>query len=331
MVHGDANEKTAIGSALDGESFGGGVAFVDEVFAAGNEVIVCVLAANFGGGFVPGLAIFRSAADVGEAPDSAHVHPDGSGCAEPGGLGGTKSAVGVEEGGVVSGDFQVFAMDDVHRYLCSVGRGDEHLLGDVFGGVEGDFWFSVDLRSVSGGIVFVDRRGGCEVGVAVIGFVGVWGSGESGDGPESGEGDVFHWVACEVKGFDDGMGVLHVLDDDSGLSEGCSFDGFVAGGNDVGHCSAGEGHGDDFAGRGVLAGANEKSVIADGEGGVVGVVSVEDFVDSDGFAIVVDVPDAIVGGARFIAIDEEFLFGIVHCGVEERLGFCFIFVDQLIG
>lgn len=127
------------------------------------------------------------------------------------------------------------------------------------------------------------------------------------------------------------MGVLHVLDDDAGLSEGCSFDGFGAGGNDVGHCSAGEGHGYDFAGRGVLVGADEKSAITDGEGGVVGVVSVKDFVDSDGFAIVVDKPDAVVGGARFIAIDEEFLFGIIHCGVEERLGFRFVFVNELIG
>lgn len=158
---------------MDGEAFGGGVAFVDEVFAAGDEVIVCVLATNFGRGLVPGFAVLGSAADVGEAPDSTHVHPDGAGGAEPRGLGSAESAIGVKEGGVVSRDFQVFAVDDVHRHFCAVGGSDENLLSGVFGRVEGEFGFSVDLGRVGGGVVLVDRCGGCEVGVTVVGFVGV--------------------------------------------------------------------------------------------------------------------------------------------------------------
>lgn len=252
MGHAGADEESAVGATLDGEVGFGCVAFVDEVFAASDEIIICVLAANFGSGFVPGFSVLRSATNIGEAPDSAHVHPDGAGCAEPRGLAGTKSAVGVHEGGVLAGELEVFAVDDVHRHFSSVGGGDEGLFGGVLAGVEGEFGLFIDVGFVGCGVVAVDDGGGCEIRVTVVGFVGIGIAGESADGTESREGNLGGRFAAEVEGFDLGVGVLHVLDNDARLGHGCAFDCFGAGGHDIGEGTAGEGHGHNFASGGIF-------------------------------------------------------------------------------
>ena len=112
-VHCSAHEQSAVGAALDCEVVGRCPAFLDHVLGVDAAV------------FKPEQTLSR------EAGVERHV----------------EASVTVEVDGVLAVAFKTFLVGDEHRYLGSVGRGVEHLLGHVVVHVKsGDFNCLVGLR-----------------------------------------------------------------------------------------------------------------------------------------------------------------------------------------
>src|SRR5579875_4169131 len=82
LRHGSSHQETAVGTAGDGEVLGRSVLFFDQVFRGSDPVVKDVLLVFKHGSLVPCLAVFISAAQIGESEPAAPLEPPG-GCRVP--------------------------------------------------------------------------------------------------------------------------------------------------------------------------------------------------------------------------------------------------------
>ena len=188
-----ADGDAAGAGAASGEFGGRGVAFVDEVLGAGDEVADGVLLGEFLAGEMPVLSVFAATADVGVGDDDALFEQGEAGGVEVGVEADAVGTVAFHEAGVLAVELEVFAVDDGEGDGGAVGGGggdfDGGDVGEV-GGVEG---LEVGVgNGVGGGVVVVplggfgpageadERAGVIDVGGEAFNGTGEW-KGDFGD------------------------------------------------------------------------------------------------------------------------------------------------------
>ena len=135
----------------------------------GNEVVKHVLLFCAHAGFVPGLAVFRAAAQAGDGVDAAEFHPGGDGGAVGGRHGDVEAAIGVEQRGVLAVEAEPLFVAEEEGDAGAVFAVVEDLFGfvvggaeDVFGGANGRAFAGGEVEAVLGGRLGVGGLGcGC--------------------------------------------------------------------------------------------------------------------------------------------------------------------------
>ncbi len=168
LVDNGSHEQAAVAAAFDGEKFGACPVVAYHVFGGGDKVVEYVLFLHFCACFVPSLAVFAAASQVCRGVYAAVLEPQQAVGVETWVERHVEASVAVEIDRIVAVLFEVGTADNEHRHAGAVGRGVEHLLGDVAVGVEPfDFRFVKQCRGVIGQVVAVHTRGIEEGGEAV--------------------------------------------------------------------------------------------------------------------------------------------------------------------
>lgn len=161
-------------ATFDDHALRAGPSFSYHIFSSSDEVVEHVEFLHLCAGFVPCLAIFRAAAEIGLRIDAAIVEPYQSVGRERGCERDVEAAVAVEVYGVCAIFFQPFAVGEEHGHAGAVGRWVEYLLSDIVVGVEAfDLGTEIKIGFARREIVAVDGAGiqeRCE-GVERVGIV----------------------------------------------------------------------------------------------------------------------------------------------------------------
>ncbi len=166
---------------------------------------------------MPGLAILRAAAQVGLGIYHAVLEHEEAVGRERGGQRAVEASVAVEIDGILAVALSAFLVGQEHRYLCAVGRGIEHLLGDILVEVDTLELGTEHLGALAGLVVIgIYGRGRCKGAEAVIHVLGMCARCREGERAYAGQLDVGLLLAVErVDGHMVGgvllIGHIHVL------------------------------------------------------------------------------------------------------------------------
>ena len=118
----------------------GVIAFGDQKFAGGDEIVEHVLLVRAASGIVPCLAVFAAAADVGEREGAARLHPCHAAGGEAGRQRDVEAAIAIQQRrhGLAAGS-HIGAAHDEHGHAGAVLALVEALLDHEIVGIEGEF------------------------------------------------------------------------------------------------------------------------------------------------------------------------------------------------
>ena len=152
-----AYKQATVGVALDGETFRGSVALLDQIFGGPCEVVKDVLLLAQHAGVVPRLAINSAAAQVRNRVNAAHFQPYRQYRIEVGSYGDVESAISVQHRRVAAIQLDALFRDDEHGHLGTIFRRVENLLGLVQRGIEVDPRLECHRCFTTGDVVPIDR------------------------------------------------------------------------------------------------------------------------------------------------------------------------------
>ena len=127
-----------------------------QIFTRGDEIVEHVLLVRKAPGIVPGVAIFRPAAEVGDGIDSAVLDPGDVGRAEARSQGDVEAAIAIEQRRCRTAG--TLLAHDEHRYAGAVLRRVKPLLDHDRVGIERKLGCRPFARATAGRVVPVNCR-----------------------------------------------------------------------------------------------------------------------------------------------------------------------------
>ena len=156
------HQQTTIRATCDSQLLRRGVTLSDQILGSRDEVIEYVLLVFEHTCFVPLLAILTATTQRHLSIDTALLHKHNVVGRERGCVADIETTITIEIYGILTVEFQILAMNEEHRYLRTVLRGEEHLRRGEQLGIVANLGLLVEGRLARAQVVNVARSGSGE-------------------------------------------------------------------------------------------------------------------------------------------------------------------------